>query len=984
MNGRFVRSLTFVLSFAVLPAIAQAQALGSIAGVVKDTTGAVLPGVTVEAASPALIEKTRTVVTDESGQYKVVDVRPGVYAITFSLSGFSTVHREGLNVSPSFTAVENAEMRVGSVEETVTVSGASPVVDIQNVQSQRLLTRELLDTVPNARFVASFEALTLGAVVSGAGILMHDVGGIKGDDHAALQIYDSRPQDTKTLLDGLRIETAGGPSGGIYSNFRINQLNTDEVVLQTSGMGAEAQTGGVQMNVVLKDGGNTFRGVTSGAYTNTNLQSSNLTPELIGRGITSTPNVKSIYDIGLGLGGPIKKDALWFYTGNRWWGSSYYMPGAYFNATQDTVFYTPDLNRPGYRNNPDADNSIRLTWQAAEQHKLTFFVMYQRACNCYRETASNRAPESTESVTFAVPTVQATWNHPASNRWLLQAGVNYIYDNRWNARPPENSVNNIQVTEQSTGLVYGSMITASQIGYGYVKGDHTAARFSAAYVTGSHAFKTGVNFYLGRLWHYAEAPNPPLAYTFLNQKPVGVTTYALPQQDRDGVLDTGWFAQDQWTMRKLTLNMGLRLDTLYGWVPAQTRPAGPFVSAFSFPSMGDVPNWKDLSPRLGAAYDLFGNGKTAIKGSIGRYVIGLGTGLADAINPANAIVTSASRSWIDVNGNYSPDCNFLNSAANGECGPLSPSTFGTVAVATHYAPEVLNGFNVRPYMWSAQASFQQELRSNVLLNAAYSRTWYGNFTATQNLENTPADYDPYCINAPHDPGLPSGGGYTICGLYDIRANVFGKVNNLVQNVSNFGTQTEVYNGAEVSVTARLGRGALLSGGVSSGQTTFNNCVVVNSPQLQFCNYSLPFRGQTQVKWQAAYPLPWDLSASAVFQNLPGIPILSTQSVPNAQIAPSLGRNLSSCPTPTGPCTATALVTLLEPNTQFEGRLNQIDVRLTKTLRFGPRRFQGMFDVYNLLNASTILSEVSTYGPTWKRPTEILAGRLVKFSFQFDF
>ena len=221
-------------------------------------------------------------------------------------------------------------------------------------------------------------------------------------------------------------------------------------------------------------------------------------------------------------------------------------------------------------------------------------------------------------------------------------------------------------------------------------------------------------------------------------------------------------------------------------------------------------------------------------------------------------------------------------------------------------------------------------------------------------------------------------------MYNVNRTAFGAVDNEVKNVSHFGKRTEVYNGVEFSFNARFGRGGLLSGGASTARTDFDNCAVVDSPQLQFCKYSLPFRGQTQIKFNGVYPLPWNLQASAVFQNLPGFPVTATRSFSNAEIAPSLGRNLSSCPTVTGACTSTAAVILLEPNTKFEDRLTQLDVRLTKSFQLGPRRLNGMFDIYNLFNANTVLTENGTYGPTWTRPTEILAGRLFKFSVQSDF
>ena len=401
-------------------------------------------------------------------QAKILELPLGVYTVTFRLAGFRSVIREGVEVRTGFTATANADMLVGALEESITVSGASPVVDVHNVRSQQMLTRELLDSLPTSRDGQGDQILTLGAT-TGAGRYA-DVGGNRGDSYADLAVHGNRTSDMKTLLDGMRIETAGGVSGGIYSNYRINHTIVEEVVLETSGFSAEAQTGGVQMNVVPKDGGNTFRGVLEGAYTNGDLQSDNLSDELRRRGITSTPYVKSIYDGGGASGGPIKTNKLWFYTGHRWWGAGQYMPEAYFNKTQHTLFYTPDLSRQTYRDNPVEDHSVRLTWQAAEKHKIGFFSMYQLQCACYYLSSATFSPEATEHVKFAVPTVQGSWSYPATSRLLFQGGVAYVYDNRWNARPEETLPTDVPVTELSTGLRYGADPRISQIGYAVRQG----------------------------------------------------------------------------------------------------------------------------------------------------------------------------------------------------------------------------------------------------------------------------------------------------------------------------------------------------------------------------------------------------------------------------------------------------------------------------------------------------------------------------------
>jgi hypothetical protein len=244
------------------------------------------------------------------------------------------------------------------------------------------------------------------------------------------------------------------------------------------------------------------------------------------------------------------------------------------------------------------------------------------------------------------------------------------------------------------------------------------------------------------------------------------------------------------------------------------------------------------------------------------------------------------------------------------------------------------------------------------------------------------------VTLPNDSRLPNPG-ETLCGFYDIKPAFFGLTDNFVTAASNYGKASEVYNGFDVNMNARLQKGVLLSGGVAAGRTDTNNCFIVNSPQdLRYCDVITPW-SQYQTKVNLIYPLPfWDIRSSLVYQNMPGLAIAANgYVVPNAQVAPSLGRNLGSCRGQV-PCTGTVtLNNLFEPNTEFEERLTQLDVRFSKIVRLGRTRLTGNFDIYNLTNSNTILSRNNTYAPTstaWGTPASVLAARLFKFGVQFDF
>ena len=308
-----------LLGVVILPLGASAQT-GSIAGAVVDATGGVLPGVTVEAASPAAIGGVRATVTDGAGLYEIEALRPGTYTVTFGLAGFSTFVREGIELTSGFTANVDAQMSVGSIEETVTVSGVSPVIDVQNVVSQVNLSREELDVLPTGKTYWGYAALTVGmnTNIAGGG---QDVGGSTGDTWGFVSIHGGRANDGEASWDGMSFNSSIGGGGGIAKQFRINQVAVQEIVVATSNMDAATPFGGVAINAIPKEGGNTFSYYANLSGTNGDLAHDNLNDDLRARGLTAAPNVKKVWDYGAGMGGPIVKDRIWFYTGHRWWGA---------------------------------------------------------------------------------------------------------------------------------------------------------------------------------------------------------------------------------------------------------------------------------------------------------------------------------------------------------------------------------------------------------------------------------------------------------------------------------------------------------------------------------------------------------------------------------------------------------------------------------------------------------------------------------------
>ncbi len=963
------------------PAAAQLGASG-IAGVVRDTSGAVLPGVTVEAASPALIEKVKTAVTDDQGRYTIVDLRPGTYDVTFTLTGFSAVRRGGIELTANFTATVNADMPVGSLQETVTVSGQSPVIDVQNTASRNIISRDVLDSVPSGRSLPAFAALTPGLAIPAAG---QDVGGSKGETYFTGSIHGSK--EFISVQEGF-ITTTRGAGGRI---FVPNPGSAQEVSIELGGGSAEFEVGGVQINFVPKDGGNRFTGDLFTNYTNHRFQGSNVSDTIRARGLSesSVNKVDRIYEFTPSFGGPLTRDKIWFYTSQRWWGASATIAGIFFNSTPESFVYTPDRSRPGINIFSNHHHDGRVTWQAAPTHRVAVSYNLQFRCDCYRGIDGSvvsaaglpsngvLTPEATHVRKYRSDVAVISWTHPASNRLLFEGAASYQALPWKNSPQPDVSPNTIAVQELSNNYYY-----RAPLGLQDYDSKNFYYRFSASYVTGSHTFKSGG--YFSQAWNRIDTRvQNDMTYALRNTIPVQITVWTTPYTVLSQVKgDVGFFAQDQWTIKRLTLNAGMRFDYLNMFVPDQHLSATRFAQAADYTSVTCVPCWSDISPRVSASYDLFGTGKTAVKVSAGRYV-GYGGGLAGSVNPVNTRVNSATRAWSDANGDFIPQEN--------ELGPLSPAAFGTVRSVTTYAQDLTQGFAKRDYNWQLSTSVQHELLPHVAVNGGYFRTSWQNFTATDNLALTPADYDPYCITVPRDSRLPGGGGNQICGLYDVKPTRFGLQNNLVDQASNFGRQTEVFNGVDATVRVRFTGSAFLQGGLSSGRTATNVCYangrpdvtpagfVTNTPRTDaFCNVVPPFSANTQLKLNGSYTFPWDLQASAAFQNLPGSAIVASYVASNADIASSLGRNLS------GSASQVIVANIIPPQTMFENRFSQLDVRLSKSFRVGGSRLQATFDLYNVLNASPVLTENGRYGSAWMTPTGILDARLAKFGAKVTF
>jgi Carboxypeptidase regulatory-like domain len=988
-----INVLLALVCVAGVPVRAWGQA--AIAGCVTDASGAFLPGVTVEAASPALIEKVRSVVTDEAGRYAIVDLRPGTFSVTFTLHGFNAVRRERIELTGSFVATVNAQLTIGRVVETINVRPDTPSIDVLSTRQQASMTSEMVSRIPTGRSLVN-----LGVLIPGMNPWsprsQTDVGGTNNLQNMFMAIHGGRIADQRIYVDGVAIRNI--QSEGYNPNFTPDMSSAEEVTIDYAAGTAEHTTGGVRANYVPRAGGNSVQMSLFATGASSAFQGSNLTPSLRARGLTQPDALKITYDVNPTGGGPIVKDKMWFYGAARVQSNQNYVGGIFENrnaGNPNAWTYDPDFSRLGLFSITQKSANTRLTWQLNSRNTLTAF--FERQSRIWDEGNANRSPEAFSRFRFPQNQIAIVrWSSPLSSRLMVDARAAYHAEVWRNIGADEIIPNNrslIPVVEQGgayPGLMYRALNGPyAQQSMPFIK----VAQSSLSYVTGSQTFKVGFDLLSGTDTNENTFNDSGLQYRFNNGVPNQITEFATPYALAWRLAEFGLFAQHRWTLRRLTLNGGLRFDYFGTAFPQAHLGPGPLVPTrdMTFPETA----WyrlKDVSPRLGAAYDLFGDGRTAVSASASRYVVSL---TAARGSPVTNLPLSATRSWKDANSNFVPDCAILNPLENGECGTVSDLSFGGPAPSTTFDPAILAGWNVRPVDWEFSAGIQHELRPRVAVNAAYFRRVYGNFTVQDNLAVTAGDYTSFSVTAPIDSRLPAGGGYLVAGLYDLNPNRRGQVNNYVTAADQYGRQIEHWNGVDVGVTMRL-PGVLVRGGVSTGRTTTDLCdIAAKVPEvlgtggalgthqtgssLDQCHVDTKFL--TQTKWMASYTVPQiGVELAGTFQSTPGPEIQANYVAPNSAVEPSLRRPLSGD-------AANTTVTLLKSGTLYGNRLTQLDVRVVKVLRFGKRRTALNFDLYNALNASAVTGLNVNYsgsGTGWLQPQGILPARLFKLSAQFDY
>lgn len=954
----------------MVPVVALAQS--AIVGVARDTSGAVLPGVTVEAASDVLIEKVKSATTDANGSYRIGDLRPGTYVVTFTMPGFNIYKRENLQLSAEFTATINAELTVGTLEETVTVTGASPVVDVTTATRTQTLDREAIDAIPTGRTIQGMAQLVVGVNLS-----LPDTGGARAMQQTYMNTRGMAAANATVLVDGMMVNGLQG-DGAIQSYF--NDAMNQEVSYQTAGIGAETSSGGVRLNMIPKEGGNRFSGDFKMASRPGAWQADNLTDRHRDRGLTAGNATDRIIDYTFSLGGPIKRDKLWFFTAARYFSVNNFIANTFF-----------DDGSQGVDDQYIKNMMARLTWQVSPRNKISG---YFDEIDKYRghDMQANVDPETASWQWFspAYHTTAVKWTSPVTSQLFLEAG--------WSSNL-EYYTNSYQdgVEEPRGTAAWFAKASRDDLDLGHINVAPTSrltespARYAvsgnATYLVGQHTLKMGMQSTWGSYTHTRDA-NADLVQQYRS------SSTGIPLSVPDSVLirntplsygerlnyDMGFYAQDSWALNRLTINAGIRYEKLKAQVLAGSSPAGRFVPERTFEPIENLPNWSDWAPRLAIVYDVFGNGRTAVKASVNRYNLARTTGLADDYNPL--LSQTATLQWRDVNG---------DDIAQGERGctgyPSAGCEINFATLSSNFGIAALNTFGDYPRTWNLETGIEleQEVLPNLSVSGAYYRGSFRNLNVSLNQSWSLEDYTPYTL---HDP--LTGEPFT---AYGRNADAQRRP---TRNLDTFDPERKrQYESLAFQFRARPGGGSQVFGGVSIERQRDKFCTAPDDPNKisatagvynsdrfcdDFAHGDTPYR--KSYKLAGSLPTVWGLMVSAAFQS--NEPLTSSRRMTATR---GLTRYPASCPSPcpagqvilpTNVFNQSTLTFNIAPESSvFVERITQLDFKVSRTFRAGRMSVIPTFEVFNVNNSDAIISYITTnaLSSSYLAPNSIMQGRL---------
>jgi hypothetical protein len=923
-----------------VPSAGFAQQTGTLAGIVRDSQGAVLPGATVTAASDSLIGGARSAVTGESGAYQVAGLPPGSYIVTYELTGFSPVKRENVIIRVAQTVRLDIEMSVGGLQETVTVSGESPVVDVSSTVTQTNITKDLYESIPTGRNPWVMAGLVPGVVTG-----QLDVGGTQGMQQYNLEAFGSADSQKSFSIDGLKTNWGGGSGGATMQYYGFEMY--EEYNMQTASGTAESDVSGVYMNMITKSGGNRLNSDHNFYFMNEDLQGSNLDDGLRARlgldpgqqsGAAGNP-IKISYDWSSTLGGPIKRDRAWFFGALRWWRLDQFQIGA----------LNPDGSQ-GIDDNRIRNFMGKGTYQINQQTRTSFMFnrnlkdrFHRREVDFSEDKATVLQDQPAQNYVGQISTVfgRATVFDARFGRMWGEFPLRYQRE----VQPTDIAIRDTTLNTQINAAIGQSLNPNHRY-----QGNANIGYFRENLGPGTHDFKAGVQLSWEKMG-YDRIRNGDHYLALADGVPSQVVVANTPVNSDHRLETWGLFLQDRWALGRATFNYGVRFDGVSAYLPAQSSPAGTFVGERSFPRRDVFDFSFNAAPRVGLSYDLFGNGRAALKAYAGRFYNQFGSELAETVN-LNGL-QSIGVTWNDLNNNLRADP-----------GEFTPPNFGAVV------PRIDDNMD-RPYSDEFNIGIDYQLMPNFAVGTSYHRRHHRNGLGIIDEARPSSAYSPVTRTYTD----PVTGQPTSITVYSLNPG-FTAQDRVITNVDVLQSD---YDGVQFTFNKRMSNRWQLLGGLTlqTHKGFFHNGTYTNPGATTHLNdptYRLNRDDSSvfiELPWSfslsGSYELPYGVSFSGKYTARAGDPLVRTLRVAG------LGQG-----------TQTAVWVQPRGEDRTEDVTKFADIRFAKRFTVNGSRLEGTFDLFNALNANHVLNQNTGIGSTWSRPSLILTPRIVRFGLTARF
>jgi len=893
---------------------------GTITGTVKDETGAVLPGVTVTLTSPDMLG-TRTMVTTERGSYQFVSLPVGFYEIKFELEGFTPVERKEIRMMVAFVARIDVTMTIAALAETITVSGESPVVDVKTVLKASTFDSTLLDNLPSAR-----DPWVMSAMAPGAQPSLFNIAGTESFQQYGVSVHGASAGASMNI-DGQLVNWTGG-SAMIYFGFGMYK----EMAIQTNAQPAEVESPGMSWNMVTGSGGNEWHGEGLFLFMNQGLAFDNISSEQRALGMEGNPIDISV-DTNAKIGGPIMKDKMWIFGVARYWRMDQVMTGAKLKPGQgkwiDDNSIRNFFGKVTYQVNPS--NTLAFNWNRNYKYRYHRTPTDPRTWLCEPDATffQDQIGNSTQGQLTSIISDKAFLD--------LRAGIMFgSWPMRW-----QDNVSDDTIGKSDQGLmVYYDAPPDKFINPNYrISSNNSLSYFVDDFMGGAHSIKTGLQF--GRCFSRYEYRQNSYGITqrYMYGEPMDVTLYNYPVNTESMWNSYGIYLQDDFTlMERLTLNLGLRFDRYAGWVPAHSSPAGPWFPERTTEKVPGIPEWNNIAPRIGFAYDLFGDGKTAIKGNISRYYGRLSHGLAMNVDPTGT--GEDLRTWTDLNGD---DIAQLEE--------MGPSTGWDIGASRKMDPDLRNSYEDEMTL-----GIEREVATDFNLGLTYYRRSTRDDRSAQNIMVNQDDYHPVVIS-----NSLTGELNTVYEIDAAKRALYSAVytNNPLDNTD--------YNGVELTWTKRYSHGWQMMGGFTVQKNWGGMGGDPGNPNSYILQEGVVGNDSTYIfKILGSYMLPYDIMFSGNFRYQTGYP-LSLRLY-------ARGFNQGTF--------------YIRPAERGEHRMDNVtllDLRLSKTLNISDNyKLELMADIYNATNTNIATRQNTTVGAALFHPTMIMTPRTIRLGARFIF